>query len=255
MMGIGRMKTYPFHPQANGTVERWNRTLARDLASFVATGSADWDEHPALACLRYNTGVCAATGTTPFKAIFGIDAFEAWGQVDQSCFEEEPDSLAERLAVLHKQLLCKGMDARGKANKAYDRKVNPIEFFIGDRVLVWSEMLNNLEGKKIIKPWIGPYLIKGRLGRVGYVVEAEVGDKVARLHANRMRKIPAGLVESGDPEDGVFPDSLRTLQKIRTSKFMRNHGTEDIERHLKVVLGGKKSPRWNAESDLPGVVV
>ena len=24
---IGRMQTYPWHPQANGTVERWNRTV------------------------------------------------------------------------------------------------------------------------------------------------------------------------------------------------------------------------------------
>lgn len=30
-----RMQAYAFHPQANGTVERWNRTLARDLAWFL----------------------------------------------------------------------------------------------------------------------------------------------------------------------------------------------------------------------------
>lgn len=49
-LGVGRTQTYPLHPQANGTVERWNRTLARDLACFVATGEDDWDEHVALAC-------------------------------------------------------------------------------------------------------------------------------------------------------------------------------------------------------------
>ncbi len=38
-LGIRRMVTYPFHPQANGAVERWNRTVARDIASFVSTGS------------------------------------------------------------------------------------------------------------------------------------------------------------------------------------------------------------------------
>ena len=49
MLGIGRKQTYPLHPQANGTVERGNRTLARDLASFMTTGNADWDENLALA--------------------------------------------------------------------------------------------------------------------------------------------------------------------------------------------------------------
>ena len=51
-LGIGRMQTYPWHPQANGTVERWNRTVAKDLASFMTTGDTDWDEHVALAWLR-----------------------------------------------------------------------------------------------------------------------------------------------------------------------------------------------------------
>lgn len=53
------------------------------------------------------------------------------------------------------------------------------------------------------------------VGRVGYLLETEVGDKVAPVHANRIRRIPDGLIESGDPKDGVFPDSLRMLQKIR----------------------------------------
>ncbi len=26
LLGIGRLRAYPLHPQANGTVERWNRT-------------------------------------------------------------------------------------------------------------------------------------------------------------------------------------------------------------------------------------
>ncbi len=57
LLGIGRLRTYPLHPQANGTVESWNRTIGRDLASFVSTGAVDWDEHVALACFRYNSSV------------------------------------------------------------------------------------------------------------------------------------------------------------------------------------------------------
>ena len=97
MLGIGRLQTYPFHPQANGTVERWNRTLGRDLFSFMATGLEDWDEHVAIVSFRYNTGVCEATGMTPYKAMFGVEAFTAWEEVDRACLEEEPTSLATRL--------------------------------------------------------------------------------------------------------------------------------------------------------------
>lgn len=118
MLGVDRMQTYRIHPQANGIIERWNRTLEWDLASFMATGDADWDEHLALACYRYNTGVCAATGMSPYKAVFGIEACEAWGEVDRACFNEEPESLANRLGLLHRQLLSKGKESRARAKSS-----------------------------------------------------------------------------------------------------------------------------------------
>lgn len=76
VLGISGVKARSLHPQANGTVERRNRTLARNIASSIAAGDSDWDEHEALSCFRYNTGVCAATGMTPFQALFGVDTFE-----------------------------------------------------------------------------------------------------------------------------------------------------------------------------------
>lgn len=81
MLGIGRMQACPLHPQSNRTVERWNHTMAKDLATVMNTGYSDWDEYVALGCFRYNTGVCHATGMTPYKAMFGADDFEVWRAV------------------------------------------------------------------------------------------------------------------------------------------------------------------------------
>lgn len=41
MLGNGRMQAYVFQPQADGMLERWNRTLLRGLACFVASGDSD----------------------------------------------------------------------------------------------------------------------------------------------------------------------------------------------------------------------
>ena len=192
---------------------------------------------------------------TPYKAMFGVEAFEAWGEVDRDCMEDEPESLAKRLSLLHKQLLSKGKVSRGRAKKQYDKKVNPVEYSVGDRVLLWSVKINNKEGKKIVKPWVGPYRVSGRLGRVGYELRAEVGDKVVRVHANRLRRIPEGVVETGDPQDGMFPDSLRTLSRIAGTQTRRNQSTGEIERHFKVRISGSRSTCWTPESDLPETVV
>jgi len=74
--------------------------------------------------------------------------------------------------------------------------------------------LRKNEGKNIIKPWIGPYAVTAKLERLGYEVRSEVGGKIARFHVNRLRKIGDGAMETGDPDDGMFPDSLRTPGRI-----------------------------------------
>ncbi len=255
MLGIGRLRTYPLHPQANGTVERWNRTVGRDLASFVCTGAVDWDDHVALACFRYNSSVCEATGMTPFKAMFGTDAFEAWGELDAERHAGEPGCLAKGLSRLHKVLVGNARKARGRAASHYDKALQETKYNPGDRVLLWPPEINSQEGKKVIKPWIGPYVVVAPLGRVCYELRSEVGDRRARVHANRLRKINDAVVESGEPRDGVFPDSLRMLGKIRGAKESPCPETGELIRWFRVQVGGRRSRRWTKEIDLPEVVV
>ena len=74
-VGTRKIFTSPYHPQTDGFVERFNRTLARDIRAFVGSNLEDWDEHGAMACFRYNTSRQDAIGMTPYKAMFGIDPF------------------------------------------------------------------------------------------------------------------------------------------------------------------------------------
>lgn len=157
-LGMRRMQTYPFHPRANGTVERWNRTVAKDISSFMTTENTDWSEHMALACLRYNTSMHTAFNMTPFQAMFGIEAFEARSGVDLELAEEEPDHLATRLLTLHRQLLKQAKKSRFGAKIQYDKQVRETQYEIRDRVLMWSTKIGKDEGKKVMKPWIGPYV-------------------------------------------------------------------------------------------------
>lgn len=202
--------------------------MARDLASFMNTGDSDWNEHVALACFRYNTGICTATGTTPYKAAFGIGAFEAWGELDLDRNDGEPDSLSERLSVFHKQLLGRARKERNRAKTQYDKSVRETQY----------EME---EGKKVVKPWIGPYIVSGKLGRVGYQMLSEMGNTTVRVHANRQRKIAKCMLETGDPEIGMIPDSLRTLKRISGAEVRRNAETGEQERWFNMRIKGRRS--------------
>lgn len=76
-LGIGRLQAYIFHLQTNGTIVSRDRTLARDLACFLCTGDSDGNEPISLANSHCNTGACAATDMTPFKAVGGVKALQA----------------------------------------------------------------------------------------------------------------------------------------------------------------------------------
>ena len=122
---------------------------------------------------------------------------------------------------------------------------------MGDRVLLWSTELATQEGNKVIKPWIGPFVVTARLGSVGYELKSEVGGRVARVHINRLRKISSEAIETGEPKDGVFPDALRILRKISGTDMRTDPSTGQPTRFFKVQIGGRNSPRWTPESDLP----
>lgn len=126
---------------------------------------------------------------TPFKAVSGVEAFQAWSHVDSVCFDDRPSCLANRLAMLCQQLYGRDRESEARAEKDYDKLINHIEFEIGDRVLLRSIELSKAEGKKVFKPWNSPYEVKERLGCVGYVIECKVGGGIFRASANQLRRI------------------------------------------------------------------
>ena len=71
LLGIQKSRTTTCHPQSDGLVERFNRTLMDMLAKSVREHPSSWEEHICRLCLAYNTSVNPTTGHTPFFLMFG----------------------------------------------------------------------------------------------------------------------------------------------------------------------------------------
>ena len=69
LLGIASNYTSSYHSQTNGQVERYNRTLVRQLRCHVAEHQAEWDSHLSLLKTAYNTQVHSSTGETPFAFV------------------------------------------------------------------------------------------------------------------------------------------------------------------------------------------
>ena len=66
LLHIHKSRTTAYHPQSDGLVERWNRTLLSMLATCVEDRLGDWECYVRTACMAYNTSTQATIGFTPF---------------------------------------------------------------------------------------------------------------------------------------------------------------------------------------------
>uniref|UniRef100_A0A3Q1F2Z4 Gypsy retrotransposon integrase-like protein 1 n=2 Tax=Acanthochromis polyacanthus TaxID=80966 RepID=A0A3Q1F2Z4_9TELE len=71
LLGIRGVKTSPYHPQTDGLVERFNKTLKSMLRKFVEDSGADWDQWLPFLLFAYREVPQASTGFSPFQLLYG----------------------------------------------------------------------------------------------------------------------------------------------------------------------------------------
>ena len=57
LLQINKTRTTPYHPQCDGLVERFNRTLLNMLATCTEDHPGDWEQHIRKVCMVYNASI------------------------------------------------------------------------------------------------------------------------------------------------------------------------------------------------------
>ena len=71
LLQIHKTRPPPYHPQSDGLVERFNRTLEAMLSKYVNENQKNWDECLQLVMLAYRSSVQESTWQTPYFTTFG----------------------------------------------------------------------------------------------------------------------------------------------------------------------------------------
>ena len=74
LLAIEKTHTTPYHPQSDGLIERFNRTLLSMLATCLEDHPNEWDQQLSKLCMVYNSSVQSTTGYSPYFLMFGRDA-------------------------------------------------------------------------------------------------------------------------------------------------------------------------------------
>ncbi len=176
LLGIKSIRTTPYHPQTDGLVERYNRTLKSMLKKFISANAKDWDKWLPYLLFAYREVPQASTGFSPFELLYGrqvrgpLDVLqESWvgSQEKKTSILTFVLQMRERMEQATKLVRENMEKAQHGQQTWYDKAARKRSFDPGQQVLLLLPTVEN----KLLEKWQGPYTVLRKLSPTTYEIE------------------------------------------------------------------------------------
>jgi hypothetical protein len=138
LLGIDKSHSTPYHPMAQGGVERQNRTIKQMLRCYVQKQTEEWDEFLPQLFFAYNTMEHTSTGVSPFEVLRGVKPDLAWDhQVPSGNLQGYVAKLCRNQAIVHDVVKRNNEKVKQRQEKQYNKTTcQKNTYKQGDLVLV-----------------------------------------------------------------------------------------------------------------------
>ncbi|KAJ1159544.1 hypothetical protein NDU88_000051 [Pleurodeles waltl] len=192
--GVTYKFTTPYHPQTNGLVERFNKTLKGMIMGLPEKLRRRWDILLPCLLFAYREVPQKGVGFSPFELLFGHPVRgpltlvkEGWEQPFKAPKQDIVDyvlGLRSRMAEYMKKA-SKNLQASQELQKQWhDQKAVLVQYQPGQKVWV----LEPVAPRALQDKWSGPHTIVEKKGEVTYLVDLGTARSPLRvLHVNRLK--------------------------------------------------------------------
>ena len=246
LLQVEKTRTTPYHPQSDGMVERFNRTLATMLRAFVNENQRDWDEQLPYVMMAYRSTEHETTGLTPYMLMLGRETatpldimFEMPQSLKSIPVNQWVWEIRERLESAHTLVREYTGESMKRQKKYHDRRVSYERFEAGDSVYVYFPVRKSGHSSKLTCFWRGPFQVSERLSDVLYKVNCGRLGSIQVIHCDRMRKAKSQLLLGEDIDqctnehesetypdtDNVFEENASAPDEVSDGKRVRRKPT------------------------------
>ena len=253
--GIKHSRTTPYHPEGNGQVERFNRTLLSMLRSLPEKYKSRWRDHLQKVVHAFNCTRNDATGYSPFLLLFGrpprlaIDLmYGLKPPPGHSTYPEYVKKWRESMSEAY-QLASEKAEKNATSGKVqYDKKAKNTSLQPGDRVLIRNVKERGGPGKlrsywedKVYK------IVRQKSNEIPVyeVIPESGGEKTRVLHRNML--FPCTYLPVENPV--VKPAQLKNKKKSVKEKQVTQDYLTDSEDEFGIATFAPELTRTDPEDE------
>ena len=257
-LGMDKTRTTPLHPQSDGMIERFNRTIEGMLSKFVAENQRDWDSHLPVLMMAYRSAVHETTSFTPCELMFGrqidlpIDL--QFGRPEQESGDQGKTEYVHRLQARLERIHAfarEHLKLGSERNKRYyDHKASHRGFERGAPVWLHNPRRKKGRTPKLQRPWEGPYLVISRLDDLIYRIQKGPRSKPTVVHVDRLKKYQGHsfvnwLTEGQTGKDGASTagEASKSGQPTKQQNFKPTPAAKGFEKAPAIAETAQKRPR------------
>ena len=194
LLGIKKTRTTPYHPQSDGLIERFNRTLLNMLSTAVVDDEHSWDLKLPTLLLAYRTSIQDTTGATPFELMFGReprlpeDVMYSTPPSTSTTPEQYASILKERLSDAYERVSRHVKHQQSHQKEYYDRGLRGDPYIVGDIVMLHEPAVKRGNSRKFHRPWKGPFKVVKVISSTVYRIQhCEHSRRRKVVHFNRLK--------------------------------------------------------------------
>ena len=210
-MGIKKVNTSAYHPQCDGLVERFNRTLTEMLSKSVPVGTKEWDDQLPYVLMVYRAALQASTNESPFFLLYGRDPKLPSETLLSVPTQREVVKLDDYKSMMIREMGAAWDLAQKAVTKAqnrqkhhHDKKAKNTNFKIGERVFVQTPAVQTGSLRKLSRPFKGPYRVTALYPNgADIILIGKPGSDPIRVALNRLQWCPEEIEEDPPPELGT----------------------------------------------------